>query len=699
MDENLAKLLKAVEAVKAGDKEAFQEIYHRTYQKTYKIARGFFPNNEQDQDDCVQNIYMHLYRKIELYNPKNGSFMSWFTVIAENVCRDEYARITKKKGYEVSLDGMKMDQDSDETVEFEDEDITFNPEAQLDRSETRRLVHEIVESLPEKLRQTIMLYYSGEYKQKDVARLLGVSVQTVNNRLGSGKKLIEKQVIGLQKQGVKLYSMAPISFFAWLLSNDAKLEAEAAANVPFDFSILTAESTGTLSETTGKFISKKAVLSGDSIEKASVFMGMKAWIVEHVKIIAFVLCAVGVIGAGIVGYLLTTNQTPNPVPVAEKTSAPLINVYSDKIYAGINQEISLQEEIVRSVVSYGEDAEVNVSCENASITDGNGTDQNGVPDIRISFEKSGEYVVNITAEAEETSEKTVHVTVTGKLASYVKGIKDWNVQEGAKDIDFMDGVEWNKDFVKEVMVDTKKVNLAKAGDYKIIYTVVPVLENQDSETIEATVHVLTKEVVEEKAEKGETVVATGNKTVTTITKESEKNTTSKDSSKNTDKPVKDTTTKEPDKPSGNTPVKEEKPDKPATHTHNWQKRTETIYHEEESHIEYVDHPAEGHTEYIEHPEESHIVSTYVYQCNGCKKKFYSDADIGAHMEEQMIAGNTACGAYTSYTETETVVDKEAWTEEVWVVDKEAWTEEVKVVDKAAWTETKTYYECSCGATK
>lgn len=698
MDENLAKLLKAVEAVKAGDKEAFQEIYHRTYQKTYKIARGFFPNNEQDQDDCVQNIYMHLYRKIELYNPENGSFMSWFTVIAENVCRDEYARITKKKGYEVSLDGMKMDQDSDETVEFEDEDITFNPEAQLDRSETRRLVHEIVESLPEKLRQTIMLYYSGEYKQKDVARLLGVSVQTVNNRLGSGKKLIEKQVIGLQKQGVKLYSMAPISFFAWLLSNDAKLEAEAAANVPFDFSILTAESTGTLSETNGKFISKKAVLSGDSIEKASVFMGIKAWIVEHVKITAFVLCAVGVIGAGIVGYLSTTNQTPDPVPVAEKTSAPLINVYSDKIYAGINQEISLQEEIVRSVVSYGEDAEVNVSCENASITDGNGTDQNGVPDIRISFEKSGEYVVNITAEAEETSEKTVHVTVTGKLASYVKGIKDWNVQEGAKDIDFMDGVEWNKDFVKEVTVDTKKVNLEKAGDYKIIYTVVPALENQDSETIEATVHVLTKEVVEEKAEKGETVVATGNKTVTTISKESEKNTTSKDSSKNTDKPDKDTTTKEPDKPSGNTPVKEE-PDKPATHTHNWQKRTETINHPEESHIEYFDHPAEGHTEYIEHPEESHIVSTYVYQCNGCKKKFYSDADIGAHMEEQMIAGNTACGAYTSYTETETVVDKEAWTEEVWVVDKEAWTEEVKVVDKAAWTETKTYYECSCGATK
>ena len=61
MDENLARLLEAVEAVKTGDKEAFQTIYHSTYQKTYKIARGFFPNNKQDQDDCVQTIYMHLY--------------------------------------------------------------------------------------------------------------------------------------------------------------------------------------------------------------------------------------------------------------------------------------------------------------------------------------------------------------------------------------------------------------------------------------------------------------------------------------------------------------------------------------------------------------------------------------------------------------------------------------------------------------
>lgn len=706
MDENLAKLLEAVEAVKAGDKDAFQEIYHRTYQKTYKIARGFFPNSEQDQDDCVQTIYMHLYRKIGFYKSENGSFMSWFTVVAENVCRDEYARIAKKKGYEVSLDGMKMNQDSDETVELEDEDLTFNPEAQVDRSETRRLVREIVDTLPEKLRQTVMLYYSGDYKQKDVARLLGISVPAVKNRLGSGKKLIEEQVLSLQKQGVKLYSMAPISFFAWLLSNDAKLEAEAAATASFDISLLAAESADSLSGTAeaGRSIAAESAQEAGAAgvktaiggaKKVAGFVKAKAWIAAHVKLVSVIACVAGVGAVGTAVYALTADNTPDPVPVVEEVDAPLINVYSDKIYAGIDQEVSVQEEIIRSVVSYGEEAEVTISCENASVTDGSGADQNGVPDIRISFEQAGEYEVNITAEAEETSEKSVHVTVTGKLASYVKGIKDWNVQEGAEKIDFMDGVEWDEAYVKEVTVDAGKVDLAKAGDYTIVYTVSPVSEDQEAETIEAAVHVLKKEVVEQKAEKGEAVVASGNKAVTVKPAEPEKAVTKKEPVKETSKPSTNTPVKE-EKPSTNTPVKE---DKPAVHTHNWQKRTETINHPEESHIEYVDHPAEGHTEYIEHPEESHIESKWVYQCNGCKKKYYSYDEIGKHQEEQMIAGNIACGGYSEFKESTTVIDKEAWTEEVWVVDKEAWTEEVKVVDKKAWTETKTYYECSCGATK
>lgn len=446
------------------------------------------------------------------------------------------------------------------------------------------------------------------------------------------------------------------------------------------------------------------------------FRQVKVWGVAHAKLIAVVCILV----AGTVGTIGCGNTKEQEPEAETEVAAPLINTYSDKIYVGIGQEVSVQDEIIRSVVSYGEEAEVSVNCDGASINDGDGSVQNGVPDIIITFEEAGEYDIAISAEAEQSTKKSVDVTVTGKLSSHVKGIRDWNVEAGAENIDFMSGIEWDEDYVKKVAVNMEKIDLSKAGDYKIVYivTLVAEAEGQSIEKIEATVHVLSKTDVEKKAGQGETVVASGNKTVepaTAISQKPKADTAKKGSSSATkkeqsadtkQKPSTDTkeeqstaAQKEPAQSSTDTPAKEEKPDQPAAHTHNWQKRTETINHPEESHIEYIEHPATGHTEVKTIPEKYHYEQHWVYQCNGCKVKYYTDAEIGAHMKEQMLAGNIACGGYSSFMEQEKVVDTPESTQEVWVEDKAAWTEKKKVVDKEACTETKTYYVCSCGARK
>lgn len=223
----------AAEALRGGNQEAFQRIYHGTYQTVYKIARAFFPYSEQDREDCIQMAYMRIYEKIRLYNPEKGRFVPWMKMVVENVCRDEYAKIKNNKGAETSIE--EMSDESGQTVEFADEEMTFNPEAQADWNETQRLLKEIIESLPEKVRQTVMLYYGGEYKQDEVARLLGVSLQTVKHRLKVGRERVEERVLTLEKRGTRLYSMAPIVFFAWLLSNDSALHTEAAQAMPFSF--------------------------------------------------------------------------------------------------------------------------------------------------------------------------------------------------------------------------------------------------------------------------------------------------------------------------------------------------------------------------------------------------------------------------------------------------------------------------------
>ena len=103
----------------------------------------------------------------------------------------------------------------------------------------------------------------------------------------------------------------------------------------------------------------------------------------------------------------------------------------------------------------------------------------------------------------------MHVSVTGELAAYVKGIHDWNIEAGAEDIDLMAGVEWDTAYIKDVTLDTGKADFSKAGNYKVIYTVIPVAENQENEKIEATVHVLSKKDVVKKQNWEKLLLQTG----------------------------------------------------------------------------------------------------------------------------------------------------------------------------------------------
>lgn len=122
----------------------------------------------------------------------------------------------------------------------------------------------------------------------------------------------------------------------------------------------------------------------------------------------------------------------------------------------------------------------------------------------------------------------------------------------------------------------------------------------------------------------------------------------------------------------------------ATHTHSWVEVYKDVYHEEQGHYENVC------------VKDAWTESIPVYEqrersiCNGCGKDITGNTT--AHMKEQILQGNLACGGYHSELKQVQVgsntVTHDAVYEKKWVVDKQAWTE--KVVSG---------YKCNCGATK
>ncbi|MBQ2663863.1 MAG: sigma-70 family RNA polymerase sigma factor, partial [Clostridia bacterium] len=153
----------------------------------------------------------------------NDKFVPWVKQIATNTARDW---IKKKKP--TLFTEMSKDDEQDTPIEeqFADGRSTYIPEQVIDANETKRLIREIIDELPEDQRVVIGMYYYEELSVREIARALGATESAVKSRLMYGRKKIEKKVRELEKRGTKLYGLAPIPFLMLLFRNQDASAAE-----------------------------------------------------------------------------------------------------------------------------------------------------------------------------------------------------------------------------------------------------------------------------------------------------------------------------------------------------------------------------------------------------------------------------------------------------------------------------------------
>ena len=197
----------------AGDMEAFNYIYADTYSWVLNEVRKIFAVNVSEIDDCVQEIYLLLYRKIRQYNPARGSFSAWFNTLVRNRIYDYGRKLARNKEF-------VPDEEEGYFSEVVDENIHINPEAKLERSERERILDEIMQELSESQRLCIQLFYCDGLKIKEIAERLNISEGTVKSRLHNGLKKLNVKVTDMQKRGLYTFTMAPLAFFLWIISRD-----------------------------------------------------------------------------------------------------------------------------------------------------------------------------------------------------------------------------------------------------------------------------------------------------------------------------------------------------------------------------------------------------------------------------------------------------------------------------------------------
>ena len=205
----------AVALARQGDERGYGFLYETTYKSKYYLALQYMKNEEAAQD-VLQEAYIRAFTRLDMLTEPEA-FPGWLGRIVANTAKNMLVKKNPMLFSQMETEG------EGENFEYriEDDSIENQPELSYTRQETRELVREMIDSLSEEQRMCILLFHIEGASIREIAVTLGCSENTVKSRLNYGRQNLKKKAEELQKKGYKLYSVAPLPLFLYLLRSQA----------------------------------------------------------------------------------------------------------------------------------------------------------------------------------------------------------------------------------------------------------------------------------------------------------------------------------------------------------------------------------------------------------------------------------------------------------------------------------------------
>ena len=157
-----------------GDEAAFAELMRRHGPPLMKLLRGIFGSDSPDADDAYQEAWLRAINNGSKWN--GGSFRAWLSTIARNLAIDAIRR----RRPALSLDAENEDGGSlSETIS----DPAPAAPAALASLETQNEIAAAVAELPDDQKEVFLLRTADGLSFKEIADVLGVSINTALGRM------------------------------------------------------------------------------------------------------------------------------------------------------------------------------------------------------------------------------------------------------------------------------------------------------------------------------------------------------------------------------------------------------------------------------------------------------------------------------------------------------------------------------------
>lgn len=175
-----------VRRVQQGDAKAFNLLVSK-YQRRIEAVIYPFVENRSDILDIVQETFLRAFRAIDDFRG-DSAFFSWIFRIAENTAKNHLIARTRRP----------PDSDIDATVAEFVSTTAFQelstPEHLLLRDEIEDQIFRTIESLPDDLREVILLREIEGLSYDEIARKVNCPIGTVRSRLYRAREMVDESI-------------------------------------------------------------------------------------------------------------------------------------------------------------------------------------------------------------------------------------------------------------------------------------------------------------------------------------------------------------------------------------------------------------------------------------------------------------------------------------------------------------------------
>lgn len=168
-----------------GDEAACAAIFHGFYPTILRLSLGLL-NDWRDAEEVAQDTFVYALKNLARFDAERSAFRTWLYTIALSRARNKRRRKLLEMLPLEALTGQSLH-------------VPREVETALERRGLRRQLWQALQTLPEHLREALVLRYLGGMRYKEVADVMACNPKTAESRTRLGVEMMRRQ---LQSQGI-----------------------------------------------------------------------------------------------------------------------------------------------------------------------------------------------------------------------------------------------------------------------------------------------------------------------------------------------------------------------------------------------------------------------------------------------------------------------------------------------------------------